>query len=58
MGLDSLLDFSANLAVDGTPLTDAERQQLLAATDGLTLLRGKWVEVDHPKLNEALAQWK
>ena len=58
VGLDSLLDFSANLAVDGTPLTDAERRQLLAATDGLTLLRGKWVEVDQQKLNEALAQWK
>ncbi|MCA9010401.1 MAG: hypothetical protein KDB01_11675, partial [Planctomycetaceae bacterium] len=25
VGLESLLDFSANLAVDGTPLTDAER---------------------------------
>ncbi len=58
VGMDSLLDFSANLAVDGTPLTDAERKQLLAATDGLTLLRGKWVEVDQQKLNEALAQWK
>jgi len=58
VGLDSLLDFSASLAVDGTPLTDAERQQLLAATDGLTLLRGKWVEVDQQKLNEALRQWR
>ncbi len=58
VGLDSLLDFSANLAVDGTPLTDAERKQLLAATDGLTLLRGKWVEVDQQKLKQALAQWK
>ena len=57
VGLDSLLDFSANLAVDGTPLTDAERKQLLAATDGLTLLRGKWVEVDQQKLKQALAQW-
>lgn len=57
VGLESLLDFSANLAVDGTPLTDEERKQLLAATDGLTLLRGKWVEVDQEKLNQALAQW-
>lgn len=58
VGLDGLLDFSANLAVDGAPLTEAERQQLLAATDGLTLLRGKWVEVDQQKLREALNQWK
>jgi len=58
VGLDSLLDFSASLAVDGTPLTEEERQQLMAATDGLTLLRGKWVEVDQQKLTEALKQWK
>lgn len=58
VGLDSLLDFSASLAVDGTPLTEQERRQLTAATDGLTLLRGKWVEVDQQKLTEALQQWK
>lgn len=57
LGLDSLLDFSASLTIDGTPLTDAEREQLMSAVDGLTLLRGKWVEVDQQKLNEALRQW-
>ncbi len=57
-GLDTLLDFSADLAIDGTPLTDDERKQLLASTDGLTLLRGKWVEVDQQKLKEALQHWK
>ncbi len=57
-GMDALLDFSANLAIDGTPLTDQERRQLLAATDGLTLLRGKWVEVDQKQLTEALQHWK
>ncbi len=58
VGMDALLDFSADLAIDGTPLTEHERGQLLAATDGLTLLRGKWVEVDQKKLNEALEHWK
>lgn len=58
VGLDSLLDFSASLAVDGAPLTEEERRRLMAATDGLTLLRGKWVEVDQQKLTEALKQWK
>ncbi len=58
IGLDALLDFSAELAIDGQPLDDAERAQLLAATDGLALLRGKWVEVDQAKLREALAQWR
>ncbi len=58
VGMDALLDFSANLAIDGTPLTELERRQLLAATDGLTLLRGKWVEVDQKKLHEALQHWQ
>jgi len=58
VGMDSLLDFSASLALDGVPLTPEEREQLLSATDGLTLLRGKWVEVDQKKLNEALQQWQ
>ena len=58
VGADGLLDFSVSLALDGEPLTEAERKQLLAATDGLLLLRGKWVEVNREQLNEALSRWK
>jgi len=58
VGLDSLMDFSIELALDGEPLTNKERQQILQATDGLTLLRGKWVEIDQEKLQQALDHWK
>ncbi|HEV3004006.1 MAG TPA: SNF2-related protein, partial [Pirellulales bacterium] len=58
LDMDSLLDFSAELALDGEPLTDEEREQLLAASEGLILLRGKWVEVDQTKLHEALDHWR
>ncbi len=58
LGLNSLLDFSAELAIDGEPLTAAERKQLLAASDGLVLLRGRWVELDQAKLTEALDHWR
>ena len=58
VGLDSLLDFSIDLALDGEPLTQKERDQILQATDGLTLLRGQWTEVDQGKLREALDHWK
>ncbi|HQU44867.1 MAG: hypothetical protein B7Z73_07390, partial [Planctomycetia bacterium 21-64-5] len=58
LDMDSLLDFSAELALDGEPLTDEERQQLLAASEGMILLRGKWVEVDQNKLREALDHWR
>jgi hypothetical protein len=55
---DTLLDFSAQLSLDGEPLTEEERRQLLEATSGLLLLRGRWVEVDAAKLQEALTHWQ
>ena len=48
VGLDALLDFSVNIALDGEALTAAEQQQLLAGTDGLIL------EV-HPEPDSALS---
>jgi non-specific serine/threonine protein kinase len=58
VGGEGLLDFSVALALDGETLTDAERKQILAATDGLMLLRGKWVEVNREQLREALSRWQ
>jgi non-specific serine/threonine protein kinase len=58
VGLDVLLDFSMELAIDGSPLTAEEQRRLLAAGEGLHLLRGKWVEVDPEKLQQVLQQWK
>ncbi len=58
LGLDQLLDFQAELAIDGEPLNDDERRQLLESTEGLVLLRGKWVEVNQEQLQEALKHWK
>ncbi|HWL07894.1 MAG TPA: DEAD/DEAH box helicase [Planctomicrobium sp.] len=58
MGATSLLDFEVDLAIDGDPLTDAERRRLLQANEGLILLRGRWVEVDQEKLQQALSHWE
>ena len=58
VGADGLLDFSVDLALDGETLSDAERKALLAASDGLLLLRGKWVEVNRDQLQEALSHWQ
>jgi non-specific serine/threonine protein kinase len=58
LAIDSLLDFQVSLALDGETLTEAERRQLLAGTEGLVLLRGKWVEVDRQQLQQALDHWK
>jgi non-specific serine/threonine protein kinase len=58
LGVDALLDFSVGVTLDGEPLTEAEIQELLAATAGLVRLKGKWVEVDREKLAEALRHWQ
>ncbi|MCC7420299.1 MAG: DEAD/DEAH box helicase [Planctomycetaceae bacterium] len=58
LSMDSLLDFSVEVALDGEALSAAERKEILASRDGLVLLRGKWVEVDRDRLHQALDHWK
>ncbi|MBU4399968.1 MAG: DEAD/DEAH box helicase, partial [Planctomycetes bacterium] len=54
----AMLDFRVQLALGDEELTEAEWRELLAANEGLVLLRGQWVEVDRDKLTEALRHWK
>lgn len=56
LGLGSLLGTVPSLTVDGMPLTVEEVQQLLRQTEGLAFLKGKWIEVDHARLQSLLAQ--
>ena len=58
LGADTLLNFSAQVTLDGETLTEDEWNEILKSTEGLVLIRGKWVEVDPEKLKEALARWK
>ena len=58
LGMDALLEFSAAMTLDGEPLGDDEIRALLAANEGLVLLKGRWVEVDRDKLGAVLAHWK
>jgi len=58
LGVDAMLDFSVHVALDGEPLTEAELQELLAASNGLVQLKGQWVEVDTAQLAEALKHWQ
>lgn len=57
LGADALLDFSAELTLDGAPLTAGERRQLLGGVSGLVRLRGRWVEADPQRLAAALEHW-
>ncbi len=58
VGLDAMLDFSVDVSLDGERLSREEMNRLLAASGGLVPLRGKWVEVDGEKLQQALTHWK
>lgn len=57
VGTEQLLDFSIEVVLDGEALTHAEIDQLLAAADGLALLRGKWIEIDRDRLAAALDRY-
>src|SRR5262249_4987496 len=58
VGTDALLDFEMNVTLDGETLSAAEIRQLLAHTDGLALIRGKWVEIDRDRLSRTLDQFR
>lgn len=56
LGFDTLVSVQPKLTADGMVLTEDDIRMLLAQTEGLALLKGKWVEVDHKRLRELLAQ--
>ncbi len=58
LGLDGLLDFRAEMMLDGEPLTEQEIRTLLDGTEGLVLLRGRWVEVDRTRLGRTLQRFR
>jgi non-specific serine/threonine protein kinase len=58
LGLNSLLDFQLEVTLDGERLTAAEIQELLEKSDGLALVRGRWVEVDRERLQRMLEHFR
>ncbi len=56
MGADSILSCRPSLYVDGELLTEEEVRYLLSQTEGLAMLKGRWVEVDHAKLKHLLSK--
>jgi non-specific serine/threonine protein kinase len=58
LGMDALLDFQMEVTLDGESLSAAEIKRLLAQTDGLAFIRGKWVELDHERLSRTLQQFE
>ncbi len=58
LGLDAVLDFDMGVMIEGEALTAAEIKELLAQTEGLAFIRGRWVDVDRERLARTLEQFR
>ena len=58
LGADALLDFQMEVTLDGERLTATEIKKLLASSDGLHFIRGRWVELNRDKLSRMLDQFR
>ena len=58
LGPNALLDFHMAVTLDGEPLTATEIRDLLAKTDGLALVRGRWIELDREHLESMIERFR
>ncbi len=58
LGQDALLDFSMQVTLGGEHLSAAELDALLRGSDGLQLIRGRWVQVDTKAIARTLARFQ
>lgn len=54
LGFDTLVSLQPQLTVDGEILSSSDIQKMLSQTEGLAFLKGKWVEVNHQRLEKLL----
>ena len=54
LGQNALLDFRMEVVLNGETLTAVEVERLLVESDGLALVRGRWVEVDRERLKRMI----
>ncbi|MDR2668463.1 MAG: DEAD/DEAH box helicase [Desulfovibrio sp.] len=58
VGLQGLLDWNVALALGEHDLSREEIRELFEAGDGLMLFKGRWIEADRQKLQQALEHWE
>ena len=58
VGFNTLLSMVPELSVDGVALNEDEVQRILQKSDGLALIKGKWIEVDKKRLQGLLDKMK
>jgi non-specific serine/threonine protein kinase len=58
LGQDALLDFRMEVTLDGETLTPDEIRDLLAKTNGLAWVRGRWVELNSEHLEGMIERFR
>jgi non-specific serine/threonine protein kinase len=58
LGQAALLDFRMEVTLEGEPLSADEIGELLAQSDGLALVRGRWIEVDREHLKSMMERFR
>src|SRR5437867_4949799 len=58
VGRDALLDFDMAVTIEGAALTAREVEDLLAGTEEMALIRGRWVEIDRERLRRTIEQFR
>ncbi len=50
LGMDSIMNFNAELMLGDDMISEQEIQQILNESEGLALVKGKWLKIDRKKL--------
>jgi superfamily II DNA or RNA helicase len=58
IGMDAVLDCAPSLMMNGVPITAEEARRLLEESEGLALIKNKWVVVDQTKLQQTLEAYE
>lgn len=58
VGLDNLMSFDPTLYLGDDQISIEELMELLEGAEGLKLIKGKWIEVDHDKLKRTLEAYE
>jgi len=56
LGLDTIIGIRPTLMLDGVELSVEDIQRLLGETEGLSIVKGKWIVVNHDQLRRMLEE--
>ncbi len=58
VGMNAILNCVPSLTINGVSISPEEAEQLLRQSEGLALIKNKWVAVDHEKLRQTLEAYE